>query len=185
MLALTARPPRQIGMDLLDTALRLPKKVVFKVRAPVWARRCRTALSVSAAHVRSRHEAPPERPAQRAAVRAARRGWWSDTQTVTCPRVRSAGFIVLAVMAEGCGDLVRSCARRGRAEPDRLAQLLEEDVTRLLNLVFDGMRDPSPAVCAAACATMSNFAEELQEELVEFHPVRAPPSPQPCDGRRV
>lgn len=67
------------------------------------------------------------------------------------PLDRKGGLVILAVMAEGC------------------AELLKENLRPYVEVVCKLAQDESPLVRAAACVALTQFADYLQPDITEFH----------------
>ncbi|PVU92036.1 hypothetical protein BB559_003865 [Furculomyces boomerangus] len=67
------------------------------------------------------------------------------------PMVRKGGMLCLAITIEGSVDFVRN------------------QVPELVNLVVIGLQDPSKKVQRASCMALGCFADELSDEIAEYH----------------
>ncbi len=69
---------------------------------------------------------------------------------------RKGAFVILAVMAEGCADL------------------LKEVLKPMLETICNGVKDQSAVVRGAACVALSQFADHIQPEVTEYHQLVLP-----------
>ncbi|KAJ3075036.1 hypothetical protein HK102_005690, partial [Quaeritorhiza haematococci] len=67
------------------------------------------------------------------------------------PGFRKAALIAMAVLAEGCGDL------------------MSENITEILGIVCNGFQDPELVVRKAACMALGVLAEEFESEVGAMH----------------
>lgn len=69
------------------------------------------------------------------------------------PLDRKGGLVILAVMSEGCADL------------------LKENLRPYVEVVCKLVQDDTPLVRAAACVALTQFADYLQPDITEYHKI--------------